>query len=182
MPTCSWCSMSSPAPASRCGWTAGGVSTRCSVRRTRPHNDLDLVIDHLDADRYRTLMAANGFRVLTSRHNTPRNFVMADAAGREVDVHLVDRRVVVRGDDGVDVYGPNGLEYEVGALDGTGTIAERRVACCTAEFQVRSHTGYDPRCGGRTRRAGPPRTLRHPPAAAVRDWLDPEWVGVGSRP
>ena len=125
-------------------WVDGGWGVDALLgAQTRPHNDLDLVIDHLDADRYRTLMAANGFHVLTSRHNTPRNFVMADAEGREVDVHLVDRRVVVRGDDGVDVYGPNGLEYEVGALDGTGTIAGRSVACCTAEFQVRSHTGYE---------------------------------------
>ena len=40
--------------------------------------------------------------------------------------------------------GPNGLAYEVGALEGWGTIAGQRVPCGTAEFQVRSHSNYEP--------------------------------------
>ena len=64
--------------------------------------------------------------------------------GREVDVHLVDLEVVVPGEHGVDVHGPNGLAYEVGALEGWGTIAGQRVPCGTAEFQVRSHSNYEP--------------------------------------
>jgi hypothetical protein len=68
---------------------------------------------------------------------------MADTAGREVDVHLVDRTVVAHDANGVEIYGPNGLEYEVGSLDATGVIANRSAECVTAAFQVRSHTGYE---------------------------------------
>ena len=59
-------------------------------------------------------------------------------------MHLVDRDVVVAVAGGIDVYGPNGLEYEVGSLDATGTIGGRTVRCCTADFMVRSHTTYEP--------------------------------------
>ena len=89
-------------------------------------------------------MRTYGFHPSETLHATSKNFVMADREGREDDVHLVDRDVVVVGGSGIDVYGPNGLEHEVGSLDGTGTIGARIVRCCTADFVVRSHTIYEP--------------------------------------
>jgi lincosamide nucleotidyltransferase A/C/D/E len=126
-------------------WVDGGWGIDALLgEQTRDHNDLDLAINHFDVDRYRATMRAHGFHETETLHATPRNFVMVDATGREVDVHLVDRDVVMEIEVGVDVYGPNGLEYEVGSLDATGTIAGRTVHCCTADFMVRSHTGYEP--------------------------------------
>jgi lincosamide nucleotidyltransferase A/C/D/E len=125
-------------------WIDGGWGVDALLgEETRAHNDLDIVIEHTDVARYRDAMRAEGFEVVWRGYATTRNFVMADTAGREVDVHLVDRSVVVRGANGVEVYGPNGLEYEVGSLDATGVIADRTVDCLTAAFQVRSHTGYE---------------------------------------
>ena len=89
-------------------------------------------------------MSAAGYRPKPTDAGTPRNFVMIDDARREVDVHLVDLGVVIPVADGFDVYGPDGLAYEVGALEGWGTIDGQRVPCCTAEFQVRSHSTYEP--------------------------------------
>jgi lincosamide nucleotidyltransferase A/C/D/E len=126
-------------------WVDGGWGVDALLGdETRAHDDLDLVIEHFDADRYRAVMRAAGFAPKAGAPETARNFVLVDADGREVDVHLVDRDVVVTDANGVQVYGPNGLEYEVGSLGGGGTIAGRRVACCTAAFQVRSHTAYEP--------------------------------------
>ena len=126
-------------------WVDGGWGVDALLgEQTRDHNDLDLAINHYDVDGYRPAMAANGFRPTETLHATPKNFVLADRDGREVDVHLVDRDVVVPVADGIDVYGPNGLEYEVGSLDATGTIGGRIVRCCTADFVVRSHTTYEP--------------------------------------
>jgi lincosamide nucleotidyltransferase A/C/D/E len=126
-------------------WVDGGWGVDALLgEETRAHNDLDLVIDHFDVARYRAVMRAAGFVRKATAPETARNFVLVDGDGREVDVHLVDRDVVVTDASGVQVYGPNGLEYEVGSLAGTGTIAGRWVACCTAAFQVRSHTTYEP--------------------------------------
>jgi lincosamide nucleotidyltransferase A/C/D/E len=126
-------------------WIDGGWNVDALLgAQTRPHNDLDLVIDHVDVVRYRAAMAGAGFETKSSNAATQFNFVMVDATGREVDVHLVDRTSTMPGPAGVEVYGPQGLAYEVGALDATGTIAGRSVQCCSAEFVVRSHTAYEP--------------------------------------
>jgi lincosamide nucleotidyltransferase A/C/D/E len=126
-------------------WVDGGWNVDALLGvQTRPHNDLDLVIDHVDVARYRAAMVSAGFETKPTADAMEHNFVMVDAAGREVDVHLVDRTSTMPGPAGVDVYGPKGLAYEVGALDATGTIAGRSVQCCTAEFVVRSHTAYEP--------------------------------------
>jgi lincosamide nucleotidyltransferase A/C/D/E len=125
-------------------WLDGGWGVDALLgEETRAHNDLDIAIEYTDVARYRDAMRAEGFEVVWRGYATTRNFVMSDSAGREVDVHLVDRGVVVRDANGVEVYGPNGLEYEVGSLDATGVIAGRTVDCLTAAFQVRSHTGYE---------------------------------------
>jgi lincosamide nucleotidyltransferase A/C/D/E len=126
-------------------WVDGGWGVDALLgEQTRDHNDLDLAINHFDVECYRATMRASGFHPTETLHATPKNFVMADRNGREVDVHLVDRGVVVPVAGGIDVYGPNGLEYEVGSLDGTGTIGDRSVRCCTPDFMVRSHTTYEP--------------------------------------
>ena len=77
------------------------------------------------------------------RDDGPFNYVYADDKGREVDVHLVDFESTLAGPQGQLVYGPQGLAYDVGAFDGTGTVLGRAVRCCTAEYQVRSHSGYE---------------------------------------
>jgi len=126
-------------------WVDGGWGVDALLgEQTREHNDLDLAINHFDAARYTEVMRAGGYRPKPTDAGTPRNFVMVDDAGREVDVHLVDLGVVVAVADGIDVYGPNGLAYEVGALEAWGTIDGQRVPCCTAQFQVRSHSTYEP--------------------------------------
>jgi lincosamide nucleotidyltransferase A/C/D/E len=59
-------------------------------------------------------------------------------------VHLVDFSETTLNDAGVRIYGPAGLSFEVGALEGRGTIAGKPVRCETAEFQVRGHITYTP--------------------------------------
>lgn len=117
-------------------WVDGGWGVDALLgEQTRPHDDLDLAVSAADLDRYNEVMRANGFTMF--REDSAFNFVLADPSDRRVDVHLVDLTT------STDVYGPAGLAYPVGSLDGTGTILGQRVACCTAEFQMISHTGYE---------------------------------------
>jgi lincosamide nucleotidyltransferase A/C/D/E len=121
-------------------WIDGGWGIDALLgEQTRPHEDLDIALAASDTERFLSLMAEAGFSRL--RGARP-NFVLADAAGREVDVHLVDLASTRPGPDGTVTYGALGLEYEVGSLEGTGSIGGRAVRCITADFQMKSHLGY----------------------------------------
>ena len=109
--------------------------------QTRLHDDLDLALEHRDLVRFLQAMGDAGFRLL--RDDGPFNKVLVDEAGRTVDYHVFDASVTRRMETGATVYGPMGLAYEVGAFEGRGAILGRPVACCTVDYQVKSHNGYE---------------------------------------
>jgi len=124
-------------------WLDGGWGVDALLgEQTRGHADLDIALRHEVVPRFLQSMESAGFSVLSG--GQPMNFVMSDAEDHQVDVHLVDFSETRFADDGGLVYGPKGLAYEVGGLDGVGTILGRRVACETPEYQIKSHTGYEP--------------------------------------
>ena len=61
---------------------------------------------------------------------------------KSVDVHFFDRSNMHTNDDGREVFG--GIAYTVDAFGATGTINDRVVPCCTAEFLMYAHTCYKP--------------------------------------
>jgi lincosamide nucleotidyltransferase A/C/D/E len=123
-------------------WVDGGWGVDALLgEQTRLHDDLDLALEHRDLAGFLHAMGDSGFRLL--RDDGPFNKVLVDEAGREVDYHVFDASATRRTEAGVTAFGPMGLEYEVGAFEGRGTILGRPVVCCTVEFQVRSHTGYE---------------------------------------
>jgi lincosamide nucleotidyltransferase A/C/D/E len=121
-------------------WIDGGWGVDALLgAQTRPHADLDIVIQEADAP---ALCSA----LLDLSHvNIPRddtrawNFVMGEPDIRELDFH-----VVVFDDSGDGVYGPPDNEdvYPATAFAGSGDIGGRVVRCLTPEYQVSSHTGY----------------------------------------
>ncbi|HEY8802351.1 MAG TPA: hypothetical protein VIN00_04680 [Candidatus Dormibacteraeota bacterium] len=124
-------------------WLNGGWGVDALLgRQTREHQDLDLTISAKDRGAYSLAMQALGFG--TYRTDNDFNWVVIDSKGRLVDVHLVDFGKTVMNTAGENTYGPAGLPFEVGSLDGRGTIAGITVKCETAEFQVRGHTRYPP--------------------------------------
>lgn len=124
-------------------WLNGGWGVDALLgSQTREHEDLDITISAGDRAAYTAAMEAAGFR--THRVDNDLNWVLTDERGRLVDVHLVDFSETLITEAGVRVYGPSGLPFEVGSLDGRGTIAGKPVKCETAEFQVRGHTRYTP--------------------------------------
>jgi lincosamide nucleotidyltransferase A/C/D/E len=124
-------------------WLNGGWGVDALLgRQTREHEDLDITISAADRDAYAAAMEAAGFK--TYRVDNDFNWVLIDARGRLVDVHLVDFSQTMIDGNGISMYGPAGLPFEVGSLEGRGTIADKVVRCETAEFQVRGHTTYTP--------------------------------------
>ena len=124
-------------------WLNGGWGVDALLgHQTRDHEDLDITISAADRAAYTAAMAAAGFR--TYRVDNDFNWVLFDGSGRLVDAHLVDFSETTVNESGVSVYGPAGLPFEVGSLEGLGRIVSKSVKCETAEFQVRGHTGYAP--------------------------------------
>lgn len=104
--------------------------------QTRPHDDLDIAIQHQDVPKLRELMSTHGYRELQNPNGTDFNFVLADAAGRKVDVHSY----------AFDSEGKllEGIAYPIESLAGIGCINGHRVRCITPEWMVKFHTQYEP--------------------------------------
>jgi Aminoglycoside-2''-adenylyltransferase len=92
-----------------------------------------------DRAAYEAAVADAGFAFLY--RDGPLNWVVEDDRGRQIDVHLVDTSIETIDPGGKRVYG--GIPYDVGCFDAVGTIGGMDVRCCTAEFQIESHTGYE---------------------------------------
>lgn len=117
-------------------WLDGGWGIDALVgEHTRPHDDLDLVIRESHVCRLREVLGREGFR--DTDGGVAWNFVLTDGRGRHVDVHAVRFD-----EDGNALYGPSGLMYPTGSLDGSGTVRGVRVRCKTAVAQASDRVGY----------------------------------------
>jgi lincosamide nucleotidyltransferase A/C/D/E len=126
-------------------WVDGGWAVDALLGdQTRPHSDLDIVVQQADVPLMRSLLEARGFTDVQRDDTSAWNFVLGDHRGQLVDVH-----VIVFDSCGNGIYGPaeNGEIYPAGSLEGVGVIAGRRVRrgvrCVTPEALVRFHTGYE---------------------------------------
>jgi len=123
-------------------WLDGGWAVdACLGRQTRPHGDLDIVIEDHHVAAAVEALDARGYRPLPRDDTQPWNFVLGDAAGHEVDFHVIAIDEAGRGR-----YGPPELgdfAYEAEALARVGQINGRPVACMPPEWLVRWHTGYE---------------------------------------
>jgi len=122
-------------------WIDGGWGVDALLReQTRPHADLDIVIQEKDVVRLCGALAQQGFEDIETDDRTDWNFVVADKDGHRIDFH-----VVVLDEESRGVYGPaeRGVFFPASAFTGSGSIGGRPVRCGTPEYQVPSHTGYE---------------------------------------
>ena len=121
-------------------WVDGGWGVDALLEeQTRPHKDLDIVIQQKDVLSLRELLETRGYKEIKLDIARPHNFVLADEA-HEIDVH-----VIVLDDRGDGIYGPfgNGEMYPADALAGRGMIAGQTVRCISAKWTIKFHSGYE---------------------------------------
>ena len=122
-------------------WLDGGWAVdACLGSQTRRHSDLDIVIEERHLALVTTALERRGYVPVPRSDTRAWNFVLGDVAGREIDFH-----VIVLDESGRGRYGPPGTKdyFPAEALAGAGIVNGRTVACITAEWLVRFHTGYE---------------------------------------
>jgi lincosamide nucleotidyltransferase A/C/D/E len=122
-------------------WIDGGWGVDALLgEQTRPHRDLDIVIQQRNTAQLRALLEARGYNEMKIQDARPWNFVLGNENGCEIDVHII-----VLDSNGDGVYGPveNGQVYPSASLTGGGVIQGHTVKCISAEWAVRFHSGYE---------------------------------------
>lgn len=115
-------------------WIDGGWGVDALLgHQSRPHGDVDIVIQEKDCPVLLAALAERGFVEVAKPDSRAWNFVMGDAAGREVDFH-----VVVFDAKGDGIYGPpeNGDFYPAQGFTGRGEIDGEMVLCMSVDFQI----------------------------------------------
>ncbi len=121
-------------------WLDGGWGVDALLEeQTRPHDDVDIVIQQKDVLKLRELLEMQGYTDVPRDDTRPWNFVMGDNNGRLVDVH-----VIALDDEGNGIYGPveRGEVYPAASLMGSGVLVGHAVKCISLEYLLKFHTGY----------------------------------------
>jgi lincosamide nucleotidyltransferase A/C/D/E len=120
-------------------WVAGGWGVDALVgRQTRPHRDLDLLVE--DACLHEALAALGRLGYLVETDWLPIRVEVAAPGPRWVDLHPV-----AFDDDGHGMQaGPDGTAFEYpAACLVTGRLDGRPVACLSIDRQIEAHTGFE---------------------------------------
>jgi lincosamide nucleotidyltransferase A/C/D/E len=111
--------------------------------QTRPHDDLDIVVGRADMERIQVALGVLGFsHAREVQPGLPARFVLRDAAGHQVDCHMVvfDESGNAHQQLSDTAWGL----YPAKGLAGSGFILGRKVRCITPELQIEHHLGYEP--------------------------------------
>lgn len=122
-------------------WIDGGWGVDAVLgEQTRPHGDLDIVVQEKDLPKLREYLEAQEYENVERDDTSVWNFVLCDDSGHEIDFHVINFD-----NDGNGIYGAKerGVMYPAYSFNGTGYVNGVAIRCLTAEYQVGSHTGYE---------------------------------------
>jgi lincosamide nucleotidyltransferase A/C/D/E len=136
-------------------WLMGGWGVDALLgRQTRPHHDLDVLVDVSNLERLRRCLIDLGFalsytwddEVKWVRDDTwsspleqPSAFVYRHPDGREVDVHVVRESP----DGTVEMLWNVPYAFAAAGLSATGVVDGHEVRCLSRLMQEQAHTGYE---------------------------------------
>jgi lincosamide nucleotidyltransferase A/C/D/E len=130
-------------------WVMGGWGVDALLgRQTRPHKDLDVLVLLDDLSTLDRVLRDHGFSQTLvweesrsiEQHDGTRSasaFVAADAAGRELDVHLIS----LDQGGGIIQHYDNPWPFP-DSIDAIGTIAGVAIPCVSVATQEAMHVGY----------------------------------------
>ena len=123
-------------------WLDGGWAVDAVLgEQTRTHKDVDIILRVSDLPKLKALLERRGFEI--QQGGTESNFVLANGAGLEVDVHAIvfdsSGDGIYRMSDGADWIFPSE------GFAGRGVVHGVAVRCLSPEVQVMCHAnGYVP--------------------------------------
>ena len=123
-------------------WLDGGWAVDAWLgRQTRPHRDIDILVETALASKLVAALRAAGYDDVPRDDTQPWNFVLGDDAGHEVDFHLIDIQP-----DGTGDYGPPEvqLRFPADTLLTSTELCGRLVLAVPPHRLVEFHTGYEP--------------------------------------
>ena len=123
-------------------WLDGGWAVDAWLgEQTRPHADVDIVIETRMLATLVDALRARGYDDVPRDDTRAWNFVLGDADGHEVDFHVIDLAA-----DGTGSYGPPPPEFifPADALTASTAFCGRRIRAIPPHRLVEFHTGYEP--------------------------------------
>lgn len=123
-------------------WLDGGWAVDAWLGgQTRPHRDVDIVIESDAVARLVEALRAAGYDEVPRDDTRPWNFVLGDEGGHEVDFHVIDLA-----EDGSGIYGPPEVDFSFPAdsLTAVTRLCGRQVRAIPPRWLVEFHTGYEP--------------------------------------
>ena len=124
-------------------WLDGGWGVDALLEtQSRAHKDVDLIVALPNAAPLTGLLRDHGYRV--KEGGRAENFVLADDAAREIDIHVVEFDA-----QGNGLYRMENGEvwvFPAEGFTGRGRVQELEVRCLTPEVAVTCHaSGYTPK-------------------------------------
>ena len=121
-------------------WLNGGWGVDALLeKQTRPHGDIDVVIQQKDVGKLVRHLGELGYTKIDRSDSNAFNFIMGNTQAQFVDFHVIELD-----EDGNGLYGPKtaGMMYPESALLGKGAILGKQVNCISPEGVVKFHSGY----------------------------------------
>lgn len=122
-------------------WLDGGWAVDAWLgRQTRPHADVDIVIETSALGTLVEGLRARGYDDVPRNDTRAWNFVLGDREGHEVDFHVIEIAL-----DGTGLYGPPPHEFVFPAdsLTAATELCGRPVRAIPPHRLVEFHTGYE---------------------------------------
>jgi lincosamide nucleotidyltransferase A/C/D/E len=123
-------------------WLDGGWAVDAWLgRQTRPHADVDIVIESKDLPTLVDALRERGYGDVPRDDTRAWNFVLGDRDGHEVDFHVIDLAP-----DGTGIYGPLPPEFifPADSLTAVSELCGHPVRAIPPHRLVEFHTGYVP--------------------------------------
>jgi len=122
-------------------WLAGGWGIDALLgQETRPHKDIDLLVDSSALPTVEHVLSERGFR-RADESEWPAFLILRDDAGRQVDLYLVE--FDQQGECWQRFSARRWDHFSRQELSGSGRIHDHLVRCLSAEGQFRQFLGYE---------------------------------------